>query len=49
MPDHTCTQYAVYYDTVQSGQGKPQRYRGMVGDGDWFTDGYDRREVNACS
>ncbi len=48
IPDQTYTQYAVYFDTVQSGLGKPNRYPGMVGDGDWFTVGYGRREINAC-
>ena len=48
MPSHQYRQYAVYYDTVQSKLGKPQRYPGMVGDGDRFTVGYQRREINAC-
>jgi hypothetical protein len=47
MPDETCKRYAVYLDTVQSGLGKPGRYRGLVGDGDWFTEGFKRREINA--
>ncbi len=47
LPDDLSTQYAVYFDTVQSGLGQPQRYPGMVGDGDWFTEGFKRREVNA--
>lgn len=41
-------QYKVYFDTKQSGLGKPQRYAGLIGDGDRFTEGYKRREVNAC-
>lgn len=49
MPDHNTTQYVVYFDTKQSGLGKPERYPGMVGDGDWFTEGYKRREINACA
>ncbi len=48
MPSHQETQYAVYFDTVESGLGKPQRYAGIVGDGDLFAEGYQRREVNAC-
>ncbi|MBI4579405.1 MAG: VCBS repeat-containing protein, partial [Planctomycetes bacterium] len=48
MPDHNCTRYELYYDTVESGLGKPQRYPGIVGNGDKFTDGHARREVNAC-
>ncbi len=39
-------QYAVYFDTVQSGLAQPQRYSGLVGDGDWFREGYKRREIN---
>jgi hypothetical protein len=48
FPDHTCRRYAVYFDTVESGRGKPQRYAGLVGDGDFFVEGYKRREINAC-
>jgi hypothetical protein len=47
MPDHTCTRYQVYFDTVESGRGRPDRYHGLVGDGDPFTEGYKRREINA--
>lgn len=47
MPDHNYTTYAVYFDTVESGLGKPQRYSGLVGDGDFFREGYKRREINA--
>jgi hypothetical protein len=47
MPDETCTRYAVYFDTVQSKRGKPQRYAGLVGDGDFFREGYKTREINA--
>jgi len=48
MPTHTCTRYTVYFDTVQSGVGQPDRYPGLVGDGDWFREEYKRREINAC-
>jgi len=48
MPDHTCTQYAVYFDTLESGSGQPDRYHGLVGDGDRFMENYKRREINAC-
>jgi hypothetical protein len=48
MPDETCSRYAVYFDTKDSGHGKPQRYSGLVGDGDKFTEGYKRREIAAC-
>lgn len=47
MPDHTCVSYAVYFDTLDSGRGRPDRYPGIVGDGDWFSVGYGRREINA--
>jgi hypothetical protein len=47
IPDETYTQYAVYFDTVQSGLGRPDRYPGLVGDGDRFVEGYKRREINA--
>ena len=47
VPDETCVQYAVYFDSTESGLGKPQRYAGIVGNGDRFTEGYKRREVNA--
>lgn len=48
MPSHAYTQYAVYFDTVESGLGRPQRYRGLVGNGDFFCEDYKRREVGAC-
>jgi hypothetical protein len=48
MPNHHCTLYAVYFDTIESGVGKINRYSGLVGDGDFFSEGYKRREVNAC-
>jgi len=47
VPDEAYTQYAVYFDTAQSGLGRPDRYPGIVGDGDRFTEGYKRREINA--
>ena len=47
MPDETCTAYAVYFDTVESGLGNPQRYPGLVGDGDFFRQCYERREIGA--
>ncbi|MDO8587424.1 MAG: VCBS repeat-containing protein [Armatimonadota bacterium] len=49
MPNHATTQYAIYFDTKESRLGKPDRYPGLVGDGDWFTEGYKRREINACA
>ena len=47
MPDDTYTSYAIYFDTLDSGLGRPDRYRGLVGDGDWFSEDYGRREINA--
>ena len=48
MPDPTYTQYAIYFDTLESGLGRPDRYPGLVGNGDWFMEGYGKRELNAC-
>ena len=48
MPDEKCTRYTVSFDTVESGHGKPDRYPGLVGDGDRFVEGRKRREINAC-
>lgn len=39
--------YFAWFDTKSSGLGKPDRYTGIIGDGDRFTEGYKRREVNA--
>ena len=47
MPDETCMKYAVYFDTAGSGLGKPKRYQGIVGNGDFFRQGYGRREIGA--
>ena len=47
IPNETYTQYYAYFDTKESGLGKPMRYKGIVGDGDKFTDGYQRREIIA--
>lgn len=47
MPDEQHTNYAVYFDTLQSGHGKPKRYAGLVGDGDKFSEGFGRREIGA--
>ncbi len=48
VPNETCTAFAVYFDTVESGRGKPRRYPGLVGDGDSFRVGYGRRAIAAC-
>ena len=47
VPQHANTALAVYFDTRESGLGKPQRYSGLVGDGDHFSEEYKRREINA--
>ncbi|MEX2138549.1 MAG: VCBS repeat-containing protein [Pirellulales bacterium] len=47
MRDHTCTEFAVYFDTIESRRGRPDRYRGLVGDGDYFRVGHQRREIGA--
>jgi hypothetical protein len=47
IPDESCTQFAVYFDTVESGLGRPDHYHGLVGDGDLFCEGFQRREINA--
>lgn len=48
MPDDSCASYAVYFDTKDSKRGKPDRYPGLVGDGDKFTEGFKRREIAGC-
>lgn len=48
VPDETCTTCALYLDTVQSATSRLQRYQGLVGDGDYFRQGYARREIGAC-
>jgi len=47
-PDETSTTVAVYFDTLESRHGEPRRYRGLVGDGDFFRQPYRRREIGAC-
>lgn len=48
LPNSSYRTYAVYFDTVESKLGRPWRYPGIVGDGDLFVVGYQRREINAC-
>ena len=43
LPDHTCTNFLLYFDTVESGRGHPKRYPGLVGDGDRFVEGFQRK------
>ena len=45
VPDPSVARYAVYFDTVGSPRADPHRYSGLVGDGDFFTEGYGRREI----
>jgi hypothetical protein len=47
MPNEQTTNYAVYFDTRESGRGQPKRYHGLVGDGDRFCESYERREISA--
>src|SRR3990172_5309646 len=47
IPDRTCIQFAVYFDTIESGLGRPGRYPGLVGDGDFFREDYKKREIGA--
>lgn len=47
VPDETCTQVAVYFDTIESGLANPHRYRGLVGDGDFFRQDYAKRALGA--
>ena len=47
VPDEGCQSVAVYFDTAESGLGRPGRYRGLVGDGDFFREGYGRRVIGA--
>ncbi|NIP22901.1 MAG: hypothetical protein GWN67_02815, partial [Phycisphaerae bacterium] len=47
MPDESCTTFAVYFDTDESGLARPKRCQGLVGDGDFFRESYGRREIGA--
>jgi FG-GAP-like repeat len=47
IPDESCNKLAVYFDTLESGLGRRDRYHGLVGDGDLFCEGLQRREINA--
>ena len=47
MRDHATTEFAVYFDTVDAGRGNPRRFAGLIGDGDYFREGFKRREINA--
>jgi len=45
MTDHNHRQYAFYFDNAESGHGRPDRYQGLVGNGDLFHEEYKRREI----
>ncbi len=47
IADHTCARFAVYFDTVPSQRGQPERYHGLVGDGDRFCEGFQKRAISA--
>jgi len=49
VPDAGARRIAVYFDTAESGLGQPRRYPGLVGDGDFFAEGYRRRAVAASA
>jgi hypothetical protein len=48
MWDERHTNYAVYFDTLESKRGTPRRYHGLVGDGDLFREGYTQRDIAVC-
>ncbi|HET8647642.1 MAG TPA: VCBS repeat-containing protein, partial [Vicinamibacteria bacterium] len=45
VPKGAVTRYAVYFDAAGSPTSDPRRYAGLVGDGDFFSEGYGRREI----
>ena len=45
LPSDSQRRYRVSFDTVESGHGQPRRYHGLVGNGDYFSQGYGRREI----
>jgi hypothetical protein len=49
LPDERARRLAVYFDSKESGRGRPQRYPGLVGDGDRFAEAYGRRERAASA
>lgn len=47
VPDDASSDFAVYFDTVESGRGDPLGFHGLVGDGDLFREERGRREIAA--
>src|SRR6185295_3579584 len=45
VPGPAVTRYAVYLDGASGPRALPRRYSGLVGDGDFFREGFGRREV----
>jgi hypothetical protein len=45
VPNEKLTRFAVFFDVRGSGRGHPERYSGLVGDGDLLVEGYGRREI----
>src|SRR5688572_24912095 len=45
VPNRRCTNFAIYFDNAGSGRGRPRRYAGLVGDGDYFREEFARREI----
>lgn len=47
VPNDRTKRYAVFFDALDSGRGRPSRPPGLVGDGDVFFQTWGRREVGA--
>ncbi len=45
VPDANCTNIAIYFDSLESGRGRPTRYSGLIGNGDHFREDFSRREI----
>lgn len=45
VPDASISNFAIYFDTIESGRGQPRRYAGLVGDGDYFREEFGRRQI----
>ena len=47
LPNESFRHVAVYFDTAQSARGRPERYPGIVGCGDFFRGTFHRRATGA--
>lgn len=45
VPNAGYTNFTIYFDTVESGRGRPRRLPGLIGDGDFFREEFGRREI----